>query len=62
MELNPVSARLVSLLQEDAPTGRVAALRIAAELSHPQPEAVVAGAAAVLAELREAGAIVGARP
>ncbi|MBV6477013.1 MAG: putative DNA-binding domain-containing protein [Rhodocyclaceae bacterium] len=61
MELNPVSARLVALLQEDAPTGRAAALRIAAELSHPQPEAVVAGASAVLSELRAAGAIYGAR-
>lgn len=61
MELNPVSARLVALLQEGAPTGRAAALRIAAELAHPQPETVVAGAATVLAELRAAGAIYGAR-
>lgn len=59
MELNPVSARLVSLLQEGAPTGRTAALRIAAELAHPHPETVVSGAAAVLAELRAAGALFG---
>jgi len=62
MELNPVSARLVALLQEGAPTGRAAALRIAEELAHPHPETVVAGAAATLAELRAAGAIFGARP
>lgn len=62
MELNPVSARLIALLQEDAPTGRAAALRIADELAHPHPETVVAGAATVLAELREAGALLGARP
>ena len=61
MELNPVSARLVALLQEDAPTGRVAALRIAEELAHPNPETVVAGAATVLAELRAAGALYGAQ-
>ncbi len=62
MELNPVSARLVALLQDGTPTGRAAALRIAEELAHPHPETVVAGAAAVLAELRAAGAIFGARP
>ncbi len=62
MELNHVSARLVSLLQEDAPTGRVAARRRAADHYHPQPHAVVAGAAAGHADLREAGARVGARP
>lgn len=61
MELNPVSSRLVALLQTDALTGREAALRIAAELRHPNPDAVVAGAAAMLAELRAAGAILGAR-
>lgn len=61
MELNPVSARLVALLQEGAPTGRAAALRIAAELAHPHPESVVAGAAAALAGLRDAGAILGAQ-
>lgn len=59
MELNPVSARLVSLLQDGAPTGRAAALRIAAELAHPHPETVVSGTAAVLAELRAAGALFG---
>lgn len=62
MELNPVSSRLVALLQEGGMTGREAALRIAEELAHPHPETVVAGAAAVLAELRQAGAIYGARP
>jgi hypothetical protein len=61
MELNPVSSRLVALLQAGALTGREAARRIAAELRHPSPDAVVAGAAATLAELRAAGAILGAR-
>jgi hypothetical protein len=62
MELNPVSARLVALLQDGGLTGRAAALRIAQELAHPRPETVVAGAAAILEDLRTAGAIVGVRP
>lgn len=62
MELNAVSSRLVALLQDGVLTGREAALRIAEELAHPHPETVVAGAAAVLDELRAAGAILGARP
>ncbi|MBU0752867.1 MAG: putative DNA-binding domain-containing protein [Gammaproteobacteria bacterium] len=64
IELNPVAARLVALLQEDTGagrTGRTACLAIAAELAHPQPDAVVAHGAALLAELRAAGAILGAR-
>ena len=61
MELNPVSARLVALLQAGTPTGREAAQRIAEELAHSQPETVVAGAATILDELRAAGAILGAR-
>lgn len=62
MELNPVSSRLVALLQEGGMSGRAAALRIAAELAHPHPETVVSGAAATLAELRAAGVIYGVRP
>lgn len=60
IELNPVSARLVTLL-EGGRTGREACLTIATEIDHPQPEAVVAHGAAVLAELRAAGAILGSR-
>ncbi len=62
MELNPVSSRLVALLQEAVRSGRQAALRIAQELAHPQPETVIAGAAATLEALRRSGAIYGARP
>lgn len=59
MALNPVSARLVALLQEGGRSGREAALVIAGELAHPQPESVVAHAAQVLENLRAAEAIVG---
>jgi len=62
MALNPVSARLVSLLQVGGRTGREVALHIADELKHPQPGAVVAHAAQLLSELHEAGAIFGTAP
>jgi hypothetical protein len=62
IELNPVSARLVALLQEGQSAGRAACEAIAAELAHPQPEAVVAHGARLLEGLRAAGAILGAKP
>lgn len=62
IELNPVSARLVTLLQEGGCSGRAACLAIAVELGHPQAEAVVAHGATVLAALRAAGAILGSTP
>jgi len=59
--LNPVSARLVDLLRPGRLTGRGALRRIAAELRHPDPQIVLAGGAAVLADLHRQQAIVGAR-
>jgi hypothetical protein len=59
VELNPVSARLVTLLQAGKLSGRAACLTVAAEIEHPQPEAVIAHGAAVLADLHAAGAILG---
>jgi hypothetical protein len=61
IELNPVSARLVALLEEGNRTGRAACVRIAAEIGHSQPEAVVAHGASVLAELHAAGALLGSQ-
>jgi hypothetical protein len=61
IEGNPVSARLVTLLQAGTRTGREACLAIAAELAHPDPHAVLAHGAALLEELRAAGAIIGTR-
>jgi hypothetical protein len=60
--LNPVSARLVDLLRPGRLTGRGALRRIAAERRHPDPGAVLAGGAAVLADLHAQQAIVGALP
>lgn len=59
VELNPVSARLVDLLADGTLRGGEACARIAAELRHPDPAAVLRHGAGVLAELRAAGAILG---
>jgi hypothetical protein len=62
VELNPVSARLIALLQEAAITGAAACMRIAAELGHPDPAAVAAGGRQILENLRAHGAILGVQP
>jgi uncharacterized protein len=59
IELNPVSARLVELLLGNCHTGRSACAAIAVELGHADPQAVIAHGAALLAELRAAGALLG---
>lgn len=60
IELNPVSARLIELLQTGAYTGRAALRQIAQELQHPDPQQVVAFGAEVLASLKQCGALLGA--
>lgn len=60
VELNPVSARLIALIQEGQP-GRDACLQVAAEIRHPEPQAVVKHGAGVLNELRNLGALIGTR-
>jgi uncharacterized protein len=62
LEINLVTARLLELLAEDAsprPTGRECLQQIAAELSHPEPETVVRGGAAILAQLRACDVLLG---
>lgn len=61
IELNPVSARLVTLLQEGGISGARACLQIVMELQHPDTAAVLAHGAALLNELQDAGAILGAQ-
>lgn len=60
IELNPVSAHLVELLQAGNRTGRAALLEIAQALGYPAPQQIVAFGAEVLADLRQSGAIIGA--
>lgn len=59
IELNAVTARLLGMLQAESLSGRQTLEKIAAELSHPDPQAVVEFGAAVLADLRVQGAILG---
>jgi hypothetical protein len=62
LEINAITQRLLTLLQEDHPrTGRQALAAIAAELSHPAPHRVVAAGARMLADLRRRDVILGTR-
>lgn len=62
LELNPVSARLLSLLQErPADCGRTLLNAIAVELAHPDPEVVIEGGRAILEEWRRLGVLLGVR-
>lgn len=59
IEMNPVSARLVDLLQNNKRSGENALRQIAEELQHPDPQVVLQGGLDILRELRAAGAILG---
>ena len=59
MELNPASARLVDLLRENKRSGENLLNKIAQELKHSDPRAVIEGGWQILRELRATGAILG---
>lgn len=59
IELNPVSARLVSLLQHQVKSGKEALLLIADELEHPDVQAVVNAGLDILENLRAEHAVLG---
>ena len=62
MEANAVTARLLELLQgRSRASGRAQLRRLARELKHPQPEAVVAQGAAILTGLRERDIVLGTK-
>ena len=62
MALNPVSARLFSMLQEQGERNGAALLRrIAEELQHPDPVLVVESGHAILEQWREMGIVRGIR-
>lgn len=56
MELNPVSARLINLLNEGL-TGQVAAEKIASELQHPNPSVVADGAQTLIDDWLQRGIV-----
>lgn len=61
VELNPVSARLFSLLQANRTSSGHAVLQnIAAELAHPDPDVVIKGGSALLEEWQRLGIVLGA--
>ena len=60
IELNPVSARLLALLQENTKlSGRQALEQIAAELQHPNPDVVIDGGRQILQEWQQRGIVLG---
>lgn len=62
MELNPVSARLMELLQQDSGcTGRELLQQIAEELQHPKPEVVIEGGLQIMETMREKEILLGVR-
>lgn len=61
MEINPVTARLIELIDQEPATGAVQLERIATEMKHPQPAAVIAEGAAILQSLRERDILLGTR-
>ncbi len=62
MEINPLTARLLYLLDEDEQLSGEQALRqIATEMQHPQPELVLRGGLQTLEQLRAAGVMLGTR-
>ena len=61
VEISPSTALLVERLRA-GDSGRCACLAVAADIGHARPEALLAAGAAALAQLREAGAILGAAP
>lgn len=62
LELNPITARLISLLQEnEGMTGAQAIDQIIDEMDHPNPDVVRQGGLAALQELQQYGIILGTR-
>ncbi len=59
IELNAVTFRLISLLQNATLTGLQALTLLAKELQHPQPERMITFGLSVLEDLRNQGVIIG---
>ncbi len=63
LAINPITARLVELLQNPVPrSGRRILEHIAAEIGHPQPDRIVAFGLETLGGLRQRDIVLGTRP
>ena len=62
LELNPISARLLELIQQDSgQTGEEMLLQIATEIQHPDVQVVIDGGTAILQSMREKDILLGTR-
>jgi hypothetical protein len=59
IQLNSVTYRLISLLQDAPVTGRQALTLVAKELQHPQPERIIEFGLSILEDLQRQGVIIG---
>ena len=59
IELNAVTYRLISLLQNEKISGKQALTLLAKELQHPQPESIIEFGLSILEDLRNQGVIIG---
>lgn len=57
--INPVSLRLLSLLQSKELNGKEALQQIASEMKHPNPEVVLAGGLEIMESMRDSQVILG---
>ena len=58
-EINPVTARLLALLEAGSHTGKSALLQIAAELQHPDPSCLIDFGRQLLQQLQSDGIVLG---
>lgn len=61
-QLNPASARLLALCHETDLSGEQALMRLAQELRHPEPDALLRYGQQELRQMHEQGLILGVRP
>ena len=59
IELNPITFQLLSLIQQSEITGKQALMRLAADIQHPNIDAIIAFGAEILVDLAKQQAIVG---
>jgi len=59
IELNAITYRLLSLLQNEPLSGRQALILLAKELQHPEPERIIEFGLSILEDLRSQGVIIG---